>query len=60
MDPTTPSPEVASESPVVSPTSDQIVLCETDRSRLQTFVHMGYESARARTRAQVLLKIQNR
>jgi transposase len=57
MDPTTPSPEVASESPVVSPTSDQIVLCETDRSRLQTFVHMGYESARARTRAQVLLKI---
>jgi transposase len=28
-----------------------------DRSRLQTFVHLGHESARARTRAQVLLKL---
>jgi hypothetical protein len=28
-----------------------------DRSRLQTFVHVGHESARARTRAQVLLKL---
>jgi transposase len=36
---------------------DQITLFETDRSRLQTFVHLGHESARARTRAQVLLKL---
>jgi hypothetical protein len=40
---------------VTSP--DQITLCETDRSRLQTFVHSGHASARARTRAQVLLKL---
>jgi hypothetical protein len=33
------------------------VLSETDRSRLQTFIHTGQESARARTRAQVLLKL---
>ena len=37
--------------------SDQIALAEIDRSRLQTFVHLGHESARARTRAQVLLKL---
>ena len=37
--------------------SDQIVLSEVDRSRVQTFVHLGHESARARTRAQVLLKL---
>src|SRR5690349_4038016 len=36
---------------------DQITLPETDRSRLQTFVHTGQASARARTRAQVLLKL---
>src|SRR5260370_36540360 len=33
------------------------VLSDTDRSRLQTVVHVGHESARARTRAQVLLKL---
>jgi hypothetical protein len=44
-----------SQSAVLS--SDQIVLSETDRSRLQTFVHLGHESARARSRAQVLLKL---
>jgi transposase len=37
--------------------SDVITLSETDRSRLQTFVHLGQESARRRTRAQVLLKL---
>jgi hypothetical protein len=37
--------------------SDQIVPSELDRSRLQTFVHSGHESARARIRAQVLLKL---
>jgi transposase len=37
--------------------SDVITLSETDRSRLQTFVHRGQESARRRTRAQVLLKL---
>jgi transposase len=57
MEPATMSPGTASEYPAVSPTSDQIVLSETDRSRLQTFVHLGHESARARTRAQVLLKL---
>jgi hypothetical protein len=31
--------------------SDVITLSETDRSRLQTFVHRGQESARRRTRA---------
>jgi len=46
----------ASESTSVT-TSDQIVLSEVDRSRLQTFVHLGHESARARTRAQVALKL---
>jgi hypothetical protein len=51
------SPAAARESTSVSSSSDQIVLSETDRSRLQTFAHMGHESARARTRAQVLLKL---
>jgi transposase len=32
-------------------------LSEADRSRLQTFVHRGHAGARARTRAQVLLKL---
>src|SRR5579862_9296896 len=36
---------------------DQIVLSEIDRSRLYTFLHSGQQSARARTRAQVLLKL---
>jgi transposase len=39
------------------PSREQTSLSEIDRSRLQTFVHMGHESARARTRAQVLLKL---
>jgi len=52
----TTSPTASSESTSVT-TSDQIVLTELDRSRLQTFVHLGHESARARTRAQVLLKL---
>jgi len=52
----TTSPSASSESmPVLS--SDQIVLSEIDRSRLQTFVHSGHQSARARTRAQVALKL---
>jgi hypothetical protein len=34
-----------------------MVLSETDRSRLQTLVHLGHESARAQTRAQVVLKL---
>jgi DNA-directed RNA polymerase specialized sigma24 family protein len=42
-------------SPVGS--SDQIALSETDRSRLSMFIHSGQQSARARTRAQVLLKL---
>lgn len=37
--------------------SDQLTLTEIDRSRLQTFVHSGHASARARIRAQVLLKL---
>jgi transposase len=36
---------------------DQIAQSETDRSRLYTFIHSGQQSARARTRAQVLLKL---
>lgn len=56
MDPATSSPMLSSDSSSVAPT-DQIVLSETDRSRLQTFVHSGQQSARARTRAQVLLKL---
>jgi transposase len=56
MDPATLSPTSSSDSSSVA-SSDQKVLSETDRSRLQTFVHIGHESARARTRAQVLLKL---
>jgi hypothetical protein len=37
--------------------SDEIALSETDRSRLHMFIHSGQQSARARTRAQVLLKL---
>jgi transposase len=39
------------------PPDDQIALSDIDRSRLQTCVHVGQQSARARTRAQVLLKL---
>ncbi len=39
------------------PSSDEIALSETDRSRLYMFIHSGQQSARARTRAQVLLKL---
>ncbi len=37
--------------------SDQLALSETDRSRLYMCLHSGQQSARARTRAQVLLKL---
>lgn len=47
----------ASSGSTSAATSDQIVLSALDRSRLQTFVHLGHESACARTRAQVLLKL---
>jgi transposase len=39
------------------PASDEIALTETDRSRLYMFIHSGQQSARARIRAQVLLKL---
>jgi len=52
-----PVPLPSGDSTFVVPSSDQIVLSETDRSRLQTFIHTGQESARARTRAQVLLEL---
>jgi transposase len=45
-----------SEAASVSP-SDQIELSETDRTRLYTCIHTGRTTARARTRAQVLLKL---
>ena len=57
MEPTAIIPTASSESISVIHSSDQLVLSGTDRSRLQTFVHSGHESARARTRAQVLLKL---
>jgi hypothetical protein len=57
MDPATASPTAWAEATSAVDTSDQLVLSETDRSRLQTVVHSGHESARARTRAQVLLKL---
>jgi len=57
VDPAAVIPTASSESAPAVHTSDQIVLSETDRSRLQTFVHSGQQSARARTRAQVLLKL---
>src|SRR5258708_29829256 len=50
------SPTASTEATSVM-SSDQIVLSAIDRSRLQTFVHLGHESARARTRAQVALKL---
>lgn len=56
MDPAASSPTASSDCSFVA-SADQIVLSDTDRSRLQTFVHSGHESARARTRAQVLLKL---
>lgn len=37
--------------------SDLLALSKTDRSRLYMFIHSGQQSARARTRAQVLLKL---
>jgi transposase len=37
--------------------TDQLALSEADRSRLYMFLHSGQPSARARTRAQVLLKL---
>jgi hypothetical protein len=36
---------------------DEIALSETDRSRLYLCIHAGQQRARARTRAQVLLKL---
>lgn len=51
-----PASQVATE-PASEPPLDQITLSETDRSRLQTFIHIGHASARVRTRAQVLLKM---
>jgi transposase len=47
----------ASSESTTATSSDQIVRSELDRSRLQTFVHLGHESARACTRAQVALKL---
>ena len=41
----------------MTPPPVAIVLSETDRTRLQTFVHSGHASAHTRTRAQVLLKV---
>jgi hypothetical protein len=52
-----PAPMASGESTSVVPSGDQIALSELDRSRLQTFAHLGHESARARTRAQVALKL---
>lgn len=57
MGPAIVASRASSESDSVVPSGDQVVLSETDRSRLQTFVHSGLQSARARTRAQVLLKL---
>ncbi|HEV8193004.1 MAG TPA: helix-turn-helix domain-containing protein [Ktedonobacterales bacterium] len=49
-------PGALSEAAAVT-SRNQITLSDIDRSRLQTFVHSGQQSARARTRAQVLLKL---
>jgi hypothetical protein len=46
----TTAPTASSESTSVL-SSDQIVLTEVDHFCLQTFVHLGHESSRARTRA---------
>lgn len=40
-----------------TPSPVKIVLSETNRSRLQKFIHCGHTSARPRTHAQVLLKL---
>jgi hypothetical protein len=53
----TSTPPTASSEATSLPSGDQIVLSDIERSRLQTFVHLGHESARARTRAQVLPKL---
>jgi transposase len=52
---TTATMPASETSPIAS--SDQLGLSETDRSRLYMFIHSGQQSARARTRAQVLLKV---
>jgi len=57
MDQTVIAASASSESPSDMLFADQIVLSETDRSRLQTFIHSGHQSARARTRAQIALKL---
>jgi transposase len=54
---TEPTAAVPSGELIAVRSSDEIVLSETDRSRLYTFLHSGQQSARARTRAQVLLKL---
>ncbi len=36
---------------------DHVIPSETDRSRLQNFIHAGHASARARIRAQVPFKL---
>src|SRR5713101_2527180 len=53
---TTPVPTELASEPAIATTPDVLVLSKTDRSRLHTFIHTGHASARARTRAQVLLK----
>jgi hypothetical protein len=50
------APAVAADTALVG-SLDHVTLSETDRSRLQTFVHVGHESARSRIRAQVLFKV---
>ena len=50
------NPRASADAPLRA-SADQITLTNTDRSRLQTFIHSGYQSAQARTRAQVLLKL---
>ncbi len=40
-----------------TPPPDAMRLCETERSRLQTFIQCGHASARTHTRAQVPLKL---
>ena len=46
-----------SAAPAATAAPPVLALSEIDRSRLQTFVHRGHAGARARTRAQVLLKL---
>ena len=47
----------ATTSPAAPSSSDPLLLSETDRSRLPTFIHTGHISAQARTRAHVALKL---